>query len=133
MEAIAATNPGVTLQELHSGKLLLSQPADGGWNFYVDDVDPERAALLATAWATQFADQVRVQTVTADGLNSFIDVNLTRMASRPVERSTSQSLYIFAGAVIFLMLGSIVILFFSRPDRFSEVLTHRDTSDSQAV
>ena len=34
----------ITTQELRSGKLSLSQPAEGGWNFYADDADPERAA-----------------------------------------------------------------------------------------
>lgn len=115
LEVIATTSPDITMQELHSGKLFLSQPAEGGWNFYVDDANPERAATLATVWATQFAEQVRVQVISANGLNSFIQASVTRTAPRPVERSVSQSLYIFVGAVIFLMVGSIIVLFFSRP------------------
>jgi uncharacterized protein involved in exopolysaccharide biosynthesis len=133
LEVIATTNPDITMQELRSGKLFLSQPAEGGWNFYVDDVNPERAATLATVWATQFAEQVRTRVVTAEGLNAFIEANVTRTAQRPLDRSVSQSLYIFVGAVLFLMIGSIVVLFVSRPDRFSEELPVRDPSDSQAV
>lgn len=133
LEVIATTNPDITMQELHSSKLSLSQPAEGGWNFYVDDVNPERAATLATVWATQFAEQVRARVASAEGLNAFIEANVTRTAPRPFERSVSQSLYIFVGAVIFLMVGSIVVLFLSRPDRFSGDLTHRDPADAQAV
>jgi capsular polysaccharide biosynthesis protein len=115
IEAIAETNQNITPIELHSGMLLLSQPADGGWNFYVDDKNPERAAAIATAWANTFVEQVRAHTTTADGLNAFIEASVTRIASRPADRSVSQSLYIFVGAFIFLMVGSIVVLFFSKP------------------
>ena len=115
IEAIAKTNQNITTTELRDGRLLLSQPADGGWNFYVDDTNPERAAALATAWANTFMQQVRARIAVADGLNSFIEVKVTRTASRPVERSVSQSLYIFVGAFIFLMVSSIVVLFFSKP------------------
>jgi capsular polysaccharide biosynthesis protein len=115
MEVIAETNRSISIQELRSGKLLLSQPAEGGWNFYVDDENPERAASLATIWATQFAEQVRVSMVSTGGLSSFIEANVARMASRPVERSVSINLYIFVGAVMFLMIGSILVLFFNKP------------------
>jgi len=115
MEAIAEANRNITTDDLRNGKLLLSQPAEGGWNFYADDETPERAAALATLWASQFVNQVRIQTSTASGLNSFIEANVTQMASRPVERSVSISLYISVGAVMFLTIGSIVVLFFSKP------------------
>src|SRR5512138_2115615 len=72
MESIVETNRDVTLQELRSGKLLLSQPAEGGWHFYVDDSNPERAAALASRWAQAFVEKVRLQVGTAGGLNSFI-------------------------------------------------------------
>ena len=115
VEAIAEANRNITTVELRDGRLLLSQPAEGGWNFYVDDVNPERAASIATAWANTFAEQVRVRTTTGNGLSSFIEVTVTRIASRPVERSISLSLYLFVGAVIFLLIGSVVILFFAKP------------------
>src|SRR5258706_10834916 len=115
MEEIAQATGNVTVQELQKEKLLLSQPADGGWNFYVDDKNPEHAASIATAWATAFANQVHAQLASGNGLESFIEVNVTRIAARSVERSLSFSLYIFVGAVIVLMVGSIVVLFFSRP------------------
>lgn len=115
LEMIVTTNPDISMQELRGGKLFLSQPAEGGWNFYVDDVNPERAATLASIWATQFTEQVRSQVASAEGLNAFIEATVTQTASRPVERSVSMSSYIFAGAVIFLMIGSIVVLFVNKP------------------
>jgi capsular polysaccharide biosynthesis protein len=133
LEGIVSTTPGVTLEELRNGMLLLSQPAEGGWNFYVRDANPSRAASIATAWVTRFTEQVRTQVTAADGLNSFIEASVTRNASVPAERSRSVSLYIFVGAVMLLTIGSIIVLFVSRPDRFSDVLTHRDTSGSQVL
>jgi capsular polysaccharide biosynthesis protein len=115
IEELVARVQNSTAQELRSGKLLLSQPAEGGWNFYVDDENPERAASLATAWATQFTEQVRIQVTSTQGLSAFIVAVVTRTASPPVEHSVSLSLYIFVGAVLFLMLGSILVLFFNKP------------------
>ncbi|HEU0297662.1 MAG TPA: hypothetical protein VFR47_33275 [Anaerolineales bacterium] len=115
LEGIVSTTPDVTLEELRSGMLLLSQPAEGGWNFYVNDVDPSRAASIATAWVTRFTEQVHAQVASTDDLNSFIEAIVTRKASIPVERSHSISLYIFVGAVMVLMLGSILILFVQKP------------------
>ena len=115
INGIAETVSSVTTTELRNGMLVLSQPAEGGWNLYVDDHEPQRAASIATAWATSFANQVQTHTANADGLNSFIEASVTRTASQPAERNHSISLYIFVGAVMFLMLGSIVILFFTRP------------------
>jgi capsular polysaccharide biosynthesis protein len=115
MEAIAEAGQNVTTDELRSGMLLLSQPAEGGWNFYVDDVDPVRGAAIANTWVNAFVGQVQAQTSSADGLNAFIELSPTRMASTPFERSVPQSLYIFIGAFVFLTIGSIVFLFFSKP------------------
>lgn len=115
LEGVGRVYLGINLQELRNEKLLLSQPAEGGWNFYVDDADPQRAASIASAWATEFANQARAQAASASGLNAFIEVTVTRTASIPVERSLSMSLYIFVGAVMVLMLGSIAVLFFKKP------------------
>lgn len=115
LEGIVGTTPDVTLEELHSGMLFLSQPAEGGWNFYVDDVDPQRAASIATEWANHFTEQVRTQVANQEGLNAFIEANVTRYASVPMEHSLSISLYIFVGAVLFLTIGSIFVLFFKKP------------------
>lgn len=47
-----------TLETLRSGKLLLSQPGEGGWHFWGRDQDPQMAASLALAWARGFVRQV---------------------------------------------------------------------------
>lgn len=113
IETVAETQGNVTTQELRSGKLSLSQPADGGWHFYVDDRDPERAAALASRWAQVFVDQVHLQVGAADGLNSFIEATQTQAAQPPRDRSVSLSTYLFVSAVAFLAISSFFILFFS--------------------
>jgi uncharacterized protein involved in exopolysaccharide biosynthesis len=114
IETVAESNRDVTTTELRNGMLMLSQPAEGGWNFYVEDADPGRAQAIATAWAAGFTEQVSLRKISSSGIDSFIEATITRVASRPVERSVSRSLYIFAGAAVFLMTGSIAILFFKK-------------------
>ncbi len=113
IESIVEANQNVTMQELRGGMLFLSQPADGGWNFYVDDKDPQRAASVASLWVQAFVTQVHAQVVSANGLNSFIEATITQTAEVPAERSVSISVYLFVGAVVFLALGSLLILFIS--------------------
>lgn len=115
MEAIAETTGDITIQELRSGKLSLGQPAEGGWHFYVDDKDPERAATIASRWAQLFVDQVHLQVGTAEGLNTFIEATLTQSAQLPRDRSISISTYLFVGGVAFLAIASFFVLFFSTP------------------
>jgi uncharacterized protein involved in exopolysaccharide biosynthesis len=114
IEMIAETNGNIAPQELRNGKLLLSQPAEGGWHFYVDDDNPERAAALASSWSQVFVEQVRERTGTAEGPNSFIEATRTQVAQVPRDRSIALSTYLFVGAVAFLALGSFFVLFFSK-------------------
>ena len=113
METIVETNKDITTQELRDGKLSLSQPADGGWHFYVDDTNPERAAALASGWAQAFVEKVRLQVGAAQGLNSFIEATETQVAQTPRDRSVPLSTYLFVGAVAFLAISSFFLLFFS--------------------
>jgi capsular polysaccharide biosynthesis protein len=115
METIAEANRDVTLQELRSGKLSLSQPAEGGWHFYVDDENPERAAALASRWAQVFVEKVHLQIGTAEGLNSFIEATETQTAQTPRDRSVPISTYLFVSAVVFLAISSFFVLFFDKP------------------
>ncbi|HSL46411.1 MAG TPA: hypothetical protein VK897_23455 [Anaerolineales bacterium] len=112
LEMIATVDGSITMQELKSGKLSLSQPAEGGWHFYADDGNPERAANLAAAWSQTFVEQVRSQTGSAEGPNSFIEVTQTQTAQFPRDRSNTLSTYLFVGAIVFLALGSLFVLFF---------------------
>lgn len=104
----------ITTQELRHEKLSLSQPAEGGWNFYADDANPERAAALASAWSQIFADQVRFRAGAETGPNSFIEATRTQSAQIPRDRSIPLSTYLFVGAVVFLTVASFFVLFFSR-------------------
>jgi capsular polysaccharide biosynthesis protein len=113
IEGIAANSGNITIQELRSGKLSLSQPAEGGWHFYVDDENPERAAALASQWAQAFVEDVRTRVGDVEGLNSFIEATETQAAQPPRDRSVSVGTYLFVGAIVFLTIGSFFILFFS--------------------
>jgi capsular polysaccharide biosynthesis protein len=116
MEAIAERNGNITTTELQSGMLRLSQPADGGWNFYVDDEDPQRAAAIVTLWVQNFTEQVTFQKIAAEGPNAFIEASVTQTPRSVVDRSIPVSTYLFVGAVAFLAFGSVFVLFVSRPE-----------------
>ena len=116
MEMVVEANRGITLPELRSGKLRLSQPADGGWHFYADDNDPERAAALASTWSEVFTEQVYFRKNTTDGPNSFIEATQTQVAQFPRDRSISLGTYLFVGAAVFLAMGSFFVLFFNKPE-----------------
>ncbi len=115
MQTIVETNQDLSAEQLRNGKLSLSQPAEGGWHFYADDKNPERAAALASRWAEAFVKQVRLQVGAAQGLNSYIEANETQTAQTPRDRSVSLSTYLFVSAVAFLAVSSFFILFFYRP------------------
>lgn len=115
IEGIAQANQDVTIKQLRNGKLSLSQPAEGGWHFYADDGNSERAAALASSWSEGFVEQVRLQTGSTEGPNSFIEATRTQVAQVPRDRSISLSTYLFVGAIAFLAIGSFLILFFNKP------------------
>src|SRR5262245_55912912 len=112
LEAVAKAKENITVQELRDGMLLLSQPAEGGWHFYADDADPERAASVASTWAQAFAEQVNKQAAIAEDPSSFIRATVTQTAQPLSERSISISVYLFVGSIVFLIIGSLIILFF---------------------
>jgi capsular polysaccharide biosynthesis protein len=105
----------ITTEELHNGTLLLSQPAEGGWNFYADHQDPDRAAELASVWSQVFVEQVRLRTGLLEGPDEYIEATRTQTAQIPRDRSLSLSTYLFVGAMVFLAIGSFFVLFFSKP------------------
>ena len=105
----------ITTEELRNGTLSLSQPAEGGWNFYADHENPERAAALASAWSQIFVEQVRLRTMMLEGPNEFIEATRTQTAQTPRDRNLSLSTYLFVGAIVFLAISSFFVLFFSKP------------------
>ena len=110
----------IPVEELRAGKLKLSQPAEAGWHFYAEDTNPERAQEIAAAWALIFVEKVKENVANSAGLNSFIQVDATQTENLPVERSVSLSVYLFAGAISFLFLSSLFVLFFSLPPTLSQ-------------
>ena len=114
MGLVVETVGDVTTEELRNGTLSLSQPAEGGWNFYADDKDPEHAAELASACSQVFVEQVRLRTGMIEGPNSFIEATRTQTAQTPRDRSLSLSTYLFVGAIVFLAISSFLVLFFSK-------------------
>lgn len=116
IDEVVSTNGNiVSNEELRNGKLSLSQPAEGGWHFYADDQNPERAAALASTWAETFVKQVRLQTGAAEGPNAFIEATRMQVAQLPRARSFALSTYLFVGAVTFLAVASFVVLSFPSP------------------
>ena len=103
-----------SVESLRAGKLQLSQPAEGGWHFYAEDRKAQQASQLASAWAQGFAD-VAQQKIGSGELNPFIQLEVTQSADLPVGRSASISTYLLIGALGFLALSALLILFFSRP------------------
>jgi hypothetical protein len=81
----------------------------------VDDPNAERAQSLAAKWAMAFAEKVKENVANSQGLNSFIQVDATQAKNLPVARSVSLSVYLLSGAVAFLALSALGILFFLKP------------------
>lgn len=104
---------GTTLPELRGGALILSQPGNGGWHFFADDSDPKQAAALASAWATAFANQVKLQVAqgSAGGLEQFITADPTQVNGLTSHRAVSLSVYLLAGAIGLLALAGLVVMF----------------------
>lgn len=115
MQALSS-QASVSVDELRAVKLKLSQPAEAGWHFYAEDKSPERARELAAAWAKKFAEKVQENVANSQGLNSFIRVEATQQENLPVERSVPLSTYLLSGAILFLTLSTIGILFFKKPE-----------------
>lgn len=58
MEQVAEQVGDVSVRELRDEILSLSQPDDGGWHFFADLGDPQRAEQIAGAWAQVFYQEV---------------------------------------------------------------------------
>jgi pimeloyl-ACP methyl ester carboxylesterase len=113
--AAISSSRQVPIDELRSGKLKLSQPAEAGWHFYANDPDAKRAQELASAWAVLFTQKVQENVAASQGLNSLIRADATQTENIPLDRSVPLSTYLLTGAIAFLALSALVVLFFSKP------------------
>ncbi len=113
LEAVTAEVQGVTLQQLRSGTLELSQPGNGGWHFYAQDRVSKRAAALASAWARAFANEVQkeVSSASSSGLEAFITASPSQTDDLAAHRVLGVSIYMLTGAAVLLTIGAIGILF----------------------
>ncbi len=132
----------ISMSVLRNEKLLLSQPAEGGWHFYADDSDPRRAARLATNWANAFVlytqlgvsnaieleaqkdllqknpndGAVKKQIAQLEdltfGVNPYVQVKLVQEAEIPPRRSVPLSAYLLTCTVGVWFVSALVVLFF---------------------
>lgn len=114
LNAVASQVKGVTVDQMRNGKLQLSQPGVGGWHFFADDNDPKMADALASAWAEAFATQVHTEVISSSttGLEPYITVDADQTQNIPTKRLFSVSTYLFVGAMAFLVLSALIVLFF---------------------
>jgi hypothetical protein len=100
---------GLPVAKLRDGRLILSQPGDGGWHFLADAQDPASAAKLASAWAGAFVGEIQSKPA---GISALLQVNFTQQQDLPVMRTVSMGLYIFCGALLGITLLALGLLFF---------------------
>lgn len=113
LNSVAGQVSGVTVEQLRGQKLQLSQPGNGGWHFFADDRDPQRAGALASVWAQAFTRDVQTQVANpSSGLEQYITATPTQVQNLTARRSLSLSIYLLAGAIVFLALSALVVLFF---------------------
>jgi hypothetical protein len=141
--AIVAGEVGdVTVSELRSGVLELSEPADGGWHFHANDPSPERAEKLASGWAEAFAAEVHEGIETAVALDAArkalkadptdeellsrvseleskslgitpeLQISPAQLSDLNPQRRVNAATYIFVGAISLMVLSALGILFF---------------------
>ncbi len=131
-----------TVEELRSGILELSEPADGGWHFYANDPDPARAEQLASVWAETFVAKVQAGIKTALALDAVrvaleanptqaeilsfateleaeslgitpeLQISATQVSHLNPIRRVAFGTYVFAGAISLMALSALFILFF---------------------
>lgn len=147
MSTVADRVGNITVEELRSGILELSEPADGGWHFYAANPDPARAEQLASIWAETFVTKVQdgIKTAIAlDASRKALEVNpteaeilayVTELESQSIgitpelqvslsqgknlnaTRRVSVGNYIFVGAISFMILSALAVLFFGKVGR----------------
>jgi len=110
LQAVADTND-LDVFTLRNEVLSLSQPAEAGWHFYADDHDPARAEALASTWALAFTEQAQAEMVEQVGLNASVRVDATQVSDLSVHRKILLSTYMSTGAVGFLALSVLLVLF----------------------
>lgn len=110
MQAVADAT-GLAVTQLRQQTLSLSQPSEAGWHFYADDSDRARAEAIASAWALAFTDQAQTDMAEQVGLNALVRVDAVQVVNLPVSRNVPRATYMMSGAVGFLALSALLVLF----------------------
>jgi len=110
MQSVADAS-GIEVAALRGGVLSLSQPSEAGWHFYADHRDRASAETLASTWALTFTEQAQADMASQAGLNALVRVDAAQVTDLPVGRTVSRSTYILSGAVGFLVLSALLVLF----------------------
>ena len=147
MASVADRVGNISIEELRSGILELSEPADGGWHFYATDPVPARAEQLASVWAETFVAKVQDGIKTALALDASrkalevnpteaeilayvteleaeslgitpeLQVSLSQGKNLNAARRVGVGNYVFAGAISFMVLSALAVLFFGKVRR----------------
>jgi len=137
----------ITIDELRSGVLELSEPADGGWHFYANDATPARAEQLVSVWAGTFTGQIlkgienavaldaarkalesnpsdetlleRISKLesTSLGITPELQISLVQGENLKPNRRIPLGNYVFVGAVSFMVFSALATLFFGKTGR----------------
>ncbi|GAB4541410.1 MAG: hypothetical protein Fur002_09790 [Anaerolineales bacterium] len=98
------------IETLRGKTLTLSQPAEAGWRFYAESPNPQIAEELASAWANAFVEKIHAE-IEAGNINEFVKLEVTQSKGLRKERSAPLGAYLLAGAMGFLTLAALVVLF----------------------
>lgn len=139
-----ADETGFSISQLRSGKLELSQPQDGGWQFYATDPQAAVAKKLASAWAGAFSTQIRqgiekaveldaarkalaanpsdakiqasISTLESQSLSITpeLQISFSQAKDLPVEHKTGLGTYVLTGAALTLAISALLFLFWPR-------------------
>ena len=144
---VAEKAGSISVSDLRNGILDLSEPADGGWHFYANDPSPAHAEELASVWAETFVTDVQGGIKTAVALDAArkaleanptetellsyvaelesrslgitpeLQISPTQISDLNPQRRVSLANFIFVGAVAFMVLSALGVLFFGTGKR----------------
>ncbi len=108
LERVSAET-GVPVAALRGGKLILSQPSDGGWRFLGQDRDPLVAEKMAVFWATAFYEMLLTRHA---GVSDLLETDLIQVENVPVRRVPGIGAFVLGGSFILVGLRGLFLIFF---------------------
>jgi capsular polysaccharide biosynthesis protein len=141
LQMVVDQNPGTSISSLRSGVLQLSQPSDGAWHFWADDLEASQAERLASAWASAFyerslhgvdiatqllvaqtallqqpsdvslSEKIQILEQESLGISPYLQLNLSQSEQIPVKRLNNSLISILGGAVTAWVITLLGLLF----------------------